>query len=235
VRYSRILLIVLAIVAWALPAVAQPAKVDTSKYKELYSTLSADERAVYERALAREWRAEMKKLAAAPRPEVLDEGDTCIPATGPSTAFPPAPISSTTVGATNNYDIATVCGTGQTLFGGTGAAADRAYAIEVDANCTITATADPTGASWDLAMYVLAAPGAACTQLPSLADGQCITMDDNGGGDITETVTWAATAGTQYFMIIDGFNTATGTFGLTFSAVGACNLVPVELLDAGVN
>ena len=61
-----------------------------------------------------------------------------------------------------------------------------------------------------------------------LADGQCVTMDDDGGGNITETVTFNATAGTQYFVIIDGFNTATGTFDLTITGTG-CNLVPVGL------
>jgi hypothetical protein len=154
------------------------------------------------------------------------QGELCT--TPSSTPVNPFNVSSTTVGAVNNYDIATVCGTGQTLFGGTGASLDVAFGVTTDANCTINVTADPTGTSWDLAAYVLQAPGAACTQLPSLADGQCITMDDDGGGNITELMSWSATAGTEYFVIIDGFNAATGTFDLTIAGTG-CNLVPVEL------
>lgn len=150
------------------------------------------------------------------------QGDTCV--APDSTSVNPFLISSTTVGATNNYDIATVCGSGQTLFGGTGASLDVAFGVVTDANCSVTVSGDPTGTSWDLALYVLQAPGAACTALPALADAQCITMDDNGGGNTTETVTFAATAGTEYYVIVDGFNTATGTFDLNISGAG-CNLV----------
>ena len=72
------------------------------------------------------------------------------------------------------------------------------------------------------------------TALPSLADGQCITMDDNGGANITETVTFNATAGTQYFVIVDGFNAATGTYDLNIAGTG-CNLVPVGLQTFSVD
>ncbi len=51
-------------------------------------------------------------------------------------------------------------------------------------------------------------------------------MDDDGASNATETVTFNAVAGTQYFVIIDGFNAATGTFDLTVTHAG-CNLVPV--------
>lgn len=208
-----------------LPAAAALAQnpVDLDSYKARYPTATPAERSALDKALAAEYAAVSAGWAAVRGPV---ENDVCVPAD--PAPVNPFTISSTTVGATNNYDIATVCGTGQTLFGGTGASLDIAYGVVTDQNCSVTVNADPTGTSWDLALYVLAAPGAACTQLPALADGQCITMDDNGGGDVTETVTFNATAGTQYFVIVDGFNTATGTYNLSITGTG-CNLVPVGL------
>jgi hypothetical protein len=220
--------LVLMMALTSIPALAQ-STLDLSRYKELYPRLSSSERAAYDRALA----ADLSAARAQSQPILGPvQGDLC---TAPnSTPVNPFIVSSTTVGATNNYDIATVCGTGQTLFAGTGAALEVAFGVVTDANCTVTVNADPTGTSWDLAVYVLQAPGAACTQLPTLADGQCITMDDSGGGGVTEVVSWPATAGTEYFVIIDGFNAATGTFDLNISGAG-CNLVPVELQGFSVD
>jgi hypothetical protein len=204
-------------------------QVDLETFKARYSSMSATEIAAHEAALAKALQAAQSSWA---RPKGPVQGDLC---TAPSpTPVNPFTVSSTTVGATNNYDIATTCGVTQTLFAGTGAALDVAFGVVADANCSITAVADPTGTNWDLALYVLQAPGAACTQLPALADAQCTTMDDDGASNTTETVTWAATAGTEYFVIVDGFNAATGTFDLTITGTG-CNLVPVELQNFSVD
>lgn len=219
----RVNLLALAAASVLLLPVAANAQDISTTYKLRYSAANAVERAELDKALAAEFAAKSSQWV---RPNGPVQGDTCV---APSpTPVNPFTVSSTTVGATNNYDIATVCGTGQTLFGGTGAALDVAFGVTTDQDCAVTVNADPTGTSWDLALYVLQAPGAACTQLPSLADPQCITMDDDGGGNITETVTFNATANTNYFVIIDGFNAATGTFDLTITGTG-CNLVPVGL------
>lgn len=218
---TTVLASVLALGIAALPAAAQT--VDLSTFKARYSSMNSAERAAHEQALAAEY-ARVSATWNTERGPV--QGDLCT-APGPG-AVDPFVVSSTTVGAANNYDIATVCGTGQTLFGGTGASLDVAFGVITDGNCTVNVTADPTGTNWDLSVFVLQAPGAACTQLPALADGQCITMDDNGGSNITELVSWAATAGTEYYVIIDGFNATTGSFDLTIDGDG-CNLVPVEL------
>lgn len=209
-------------------SVAQNA-VNLETYKTRYGTMTVAERDAHDSALAKQWQAAQPLWA---RPKGPVQGDVC---TTPSPApVNPFVVSSTTVGATNNYDIATTCGVTQTLFGGTGASLDVAFGVTTDVDCAVTVNADPTGANWDLALFVLQAPGAACTQLPSFADGQCITMDDDGGSNITESASWNATAGTQYFVIIDGFNAATGTFDLTITGTG-CNLVPVELQQFSVD
>lgn len=235
---KSLFLAVLALIVAGLPAAAQTG-LDLSRYKERYATLSPAERAAYEAALAAELAAARSTWTVSGRVGVPAgvsrgpvQGDLCT-AAGPG-AVNPFNASSTTVGATNNYDIATTCGVAQTVFGGTGASLDVAFSVVTDANCTVAVSADPTGTNWDLALYVLQAPGAACTQLPSLADGQCITMDDDGASNTTEAASWSATQGTEYFVIIDGFNAATGTFDLTITGTG-CNLVPVELQNFSID
>ncbi|WP_440222945.1 hypothetical protein ACQQ2N_17980 [Dokdonella sp. MW10] len=222
---------VTAVLAIACPAASGWAQstLTLDDYKSLHPRLSNEERAAYDKALAEQYAVESKDWE---RPKGPVEGDLCtMPAPAPVNPFT---ISSTTVGATNNYDIGTTCGTGQTLFGGTGASLDLAYGVVTDSDCSVTVSADPTGTSWDLALYVLQAPAAACTQLPTLADAQCVTMDDDGGGNVTETVTFNAVAGTPYFVIVDGFNAAVGTFDLTITGTG-CNLVPVGLQSFSVD
>jgi hypothetical protein len=213
----------LALLAACFSCAAAAQGVNLNNYKSQYPTASAAERTALDKALA----AEFSSVSSTwQRPKGPVEGDVC---TAPSpTPVNPFTISSTTVGRTNDYDIATTCGVAQTVFGGTGASLDVAYGVVTDADCSVTVSADPTGTNWDLALYVLQAPGAACTTLPALADPQCITMDDDGASNTTETVTFNATANTQYFVIIDGFNAATGTFDLTVTGTG-CNLVPVGL------
>jgi hypothetical protein len=215
--------IVLGLLALAASA-ATAQQLDLGRYKELYPSLSAAERARYERALAEEARA---VAASTPAPLTPVAGDLCTPPT-PTPEVLPYNFSGTTVGFANNYDIATNCGNGQTVFAGTGAALDVAYGITTSANCTLTVTGDPTGANWDMAIYVLQAPAAACTQLPALADPQCVGMDDDGGSNVTEVINFAATGGTEYFLVVDGFNAATGTFDISITGTG-CTLVPVEL------
>lgn len=223
--------IVLASTLALLPCAAALAQnpVDLTTYKARYPQASATERNALDQALATEYAS---VSATWPAPHGPVQGDQCTPAS--PTPVNPFTVSSTTQGATNDYDIATTCGVAQTLFGGTGASLDVAYGVVTDQNCSVTVSADPTGTNWDLALYVLQAPGAACTTLPALADPQCITMDDDGASNTTETVTFNATAGTQYFVIVDGFNAATGTFDLTITGTG-CNLVPVGLQKFSVD
>lgn len=217
----------LALLPGAAALAQNPVNLDS--YKASYPTATPALRSALDQALAAQYSA---VSATWPVPNGPVEGDLCTPAS--PAPVNPFTVSSTTLGATNNYDIATTCGVGQTLFGGTGGSLDVAYGVVTDTNCNVTVNADPTGTNWDLAVYVLAAPGAACTQLPALADGQCVTMDDDGGSNITETVSFAATAGTQYFVIVDGFNAAAGTFDLTITGTG-CNLVPVTLQNFSVD
>lgn len=128
------------------------------------STQMDQRRTAHDEALPRQ-QATQNSIPPTPRGPV--EGDLCVmPSASPINPFT---TSSTTVGATNHYDIGTTCGTGQTLFPLTGASLDLAYGVMTDRDCTVTVVADPTGANWDLALYVLQAPFGSCILLPALA------------------------------------------------------------------
>lgn len=170
--------------------------------------------------------------------------DICTAATHEIASLPYGPIADTTVGATDNFDLptdvtaptctaASACtGAGPAgslprgaIYAGTGTGPDRAWRIRTNANCDLTITMDPTEA--DLALIVYQAN---CSS--SLAD--CACVDDTGVGGVAESVLLSAVAGTDYFIVVDGYSTGgtlpgpSGPYTLQVTGSG-CSLVPVEL------
>jgi hypothetical protein len=172
--------------------------------------------------------------------------DTCPAATPESATLPYGPVADTTIGLTNDYQPATsptlTCsaptpctgrptGRGE-VYVGTGWGPDKAYKIRTDANCTLTIDLNPTdtGANADdLSLLVFQTQ---CTD--DLVN--CACASDNGfpsnpdpNGN-TEGVVLDAVAGTDYFIVIDGYSTAEAppgdagpyTLGITGSG---CNLI----------
>lgn len=143
-------------------------------------------------------------------------GDTCTAATLEVSGIP-FMDSSTTVGETDDYVY------GLTCFGFnemSGIGPDLAYRIRTDLTCDITVEVDPLAN--DLALFVLTDCDNAAT---------CVGGDDSNGSGFPEQVSFTATAGTEYFIVVDGFNGASDAFDLTVtedSSTG-CQLVPVEL------
>jgi hypothetical protein len=202
--------------------------------KAIADTMNADELAAYKQLLAERVNARILDAPRAP-------ADTCTAATFELGSLPYAPAADTTVGAVDNFDLpadttAPTCAassactgapTGQgNIYAGTGTAPDRAYRIQTDANCSLTITADPT-TSWDLSLIVYQT-----TCSSSLADCNCV--DDTGVAGDAESVTLSAIAGTNYFVVIDGYSAGStppgpsGPYNLSITGSG-CNLVPVEL------
>jgi hypothetical protein len=181
-----------------------------------------------------------------PSPTVITQtpADICSAATPEiDPVLPYGPVPDTTVGATDNFDLPTdtaapTCtastncnGDGSagslprgSIYTGTGTAPDRAWRIRTSANCNLTITMDPTGAQ-DLALIVYQAN---CSS--SLAD--CACVDDTDTGGVAESVTLGAVAGTDYFIVVDGYSTGgpppSGPYTLHVAGAG-CALVPVEL------
>ncbi len=151
------------------------------------------------------------------------------------------PFNDTTVGGVDDYDLpadttAPTCAAASTCTGagpagslprgavytGTGTGPDRAFAIRSSTACTMTITMDPTGAE-DMALI---AYQSACSS--ALSD--CACVDDTGVGGGAESVTLDMAAGTDYFVVADGYSSGAtppgpaGAYTMTFNGPG-CTLV----------
>jgi hypothetical protein len=207
--------------------------------KAIADTMTPEELAAYKVRLAENYSHLPPPSAVLPK----TPNDVCTGATHEIGALPFGPTADTTVGATNNFDLphdetdptctaATTCTGGGlptslprgAIYTGTGTAPDRAWRIRTNVNCNLTITMDPTGAQ-DLALIVYQAN---CSS--SLAD--CACVDDTGIGGTAESVTLSAVAGTDYFIVVDGYSAGgvppSGPYTLQVAGAG-CALVPVEL------
>lgn len=180
----------------------------------------------------------------------LTSGDTCPSATFEVQALP-FNNSSTTVGLVDDYKLppdttaptctaSTTCtGTGAaaslprgSIYTGTGTGPDRAYRIRTSANCTLSVAMTPTGGQ-DLGLITYQSQ---CSN--SLADCDCVS--DQGVANVTETISMNAIAGTDYFVVVDGYSTSgvapgpSGPFNLAITGTG-CTLTPVELQNFGID
>jgi hypothetical protein len=210
----------------------------------LAETMTAGELQAYKERVARS--LALRPRAAARRPSnPTAPGDACPPATYELAAWPFV-MPGSTLGAADDYDLPadtasptctapTACtGDGPVgslprgaIYTGTGTGPDGAYKIRVPADCLMTITATPTSA-WDLALIVYEAT---CSSV--LAD--CVCVDDTGLAGAAESVAVSALAGTDYFVLIDGYSTGatppgpSGPYTLGITTSGGCILVPVEL------
>lgn len=230
-------------------ALAQQGGIDEVKVKKaIADQMTPEELTAYKARLAAQLRINRVQSSLTGLVAPL-AADTCTDATPEISTLPYGPVADTTVGQIDNYDLppdtsaptctaSTNCtgapaGRGN-IYTGTGTAPDRAYRIRTDVDCTLNITMDPTGAQ-DLALIVYQA---ACSN--NLAD--CVCVDDTGVGGVAESVSLDAIAGTDYFIVIDGYSTGaappgpSGPFTLTVSETTAtgCILTPVELQNFSV-
>ena len=64
---------------------------------------------------------------------------------------------------------------------------------------------EPCGSSFDTVLYVSTTCG-----------NSAITCSDDSCGT-QSSVTWSTTAGTTYYLVVDGYNTASGTYTLNIT------------------
>ncbi|MBX3396098.1 MAG: hypothetical protein KF841_12100 [Phycisphaerae bacterium] len=136
-------------------------------------------------------------------------------------------LSGSNIGAGNNYD--------PTAAGCTGYAAtgpDVVYSFTPTADTVMTVTMTPTAVSFDGSMYVVTD----CFDIL----GTCVAGSDNFPA-LVEQVTFAATTGITYYIIVDAFSGTGGTFDLVIECDnsgggaccapnGVCTVVPSGLL-----
>ncbi len=214
--FSR-LACLLAIVALLLTSPLAAQDIDWDQVKLTWHSLTPSERAAYQ---------EMMPAAKAPAGTATILGQKVLPINrapadmcpGTTNEVGAVPYSSggDTTALSADYDIAGIGGVCDTTFNSS--ANDEAWRVQVDVTCDVNALID---GAHDEVIYVVTD----CTNLA----GTCIASQDNGGTG--EDITFTATAGTDYFLIADGWNTAAGAYTLDIIEVTAtgCSLVPVEL------
>lgn len=194
--------------AFGFAGVAQSA--GNEDLKAIWSSLTPEEQAAYEKA-GRE------RAAALPAPAVLAPGETCATATLEISTLP-FNDADTTVGHVDDFVYGAACGG---FNGSSGVGPDIAYVVQTDITCSVTVNMDP--AAGDLALWVVT----------NCADpvGGCVGGDDSGGNGTLESVSFAATAGVDHFIVVDGFGGAADAFTLNIveTTQTGCALVPVEL------
>jgi len=222
----------------ALPLRAEE-NADTSSIlvkKKIADTMTPEQLQAYKERIARNL-ASRRRALVLPRtggPET--PADTCPAATPESGTLPYNPPADTTVGATDDYNITGACTASSTpcvgggppggpvrgmTYLGTGLGPDRAYHIKTDANCDLTITMTPQ-TSVDLALMVFQPT---CQN----AGSGCLCIDDTAIGGGFEEVLLSAVAGTDYFIVVDGYSPeggplAAGPFTLSIAGNG-CSLV----------
>lgn len=145
--------------------------------------------------------------------------DACNAAAFRNDSLPVSSIDDTT-GATDdvNLDETGSCAGGGTQFFGTGTGPDHIYGVRVDKDCDLQIQLQATG-NIDLALYLLTSCGD--------VSGSCLDVNDTAGLGGLEELGLSATAGTDYFVIVDGNQGGAGPYELTISETTAtgCRLV----------
>jgi uncharacterized repeat protein (TIGR01451 family) len=231
-------------------ATAHAMTADEVKVKQaIADTMTPEELAAYKERVAAYF------TQHPPNPSVIfnSPGDICTAATYETGSLPYGPIADTTVGAADNFDlngpsqdasaptciaaptctggVASSSGPRGAIFTGTGTGPDRAWKIRTNTNCTLTITMDPTGGE-DLGLIVYQPT---CSSLLS----DCACVDDTGAGGVAESVTLDAVAGTDYFIVVDGYSLGaippgpSGPYTLQVTGAG-CNLVSPPPADLAI-
>jgi len=154
-------------------------------------------------------------ILSASAPLMATPGDTCAAATFELGLLPFSDID-TTAGRDDTNSYSGPCADLSTGTPGSSAVgADLYYRIRPSGSCTLQVSVNPTGPE-NLGLYI-------ASDCAPLSAANCITMDDNGGGGVTEIVTFAATAGTDYYILMDGNSSDEGTISMAVSsASGNC-------------
>lgn len=192
--------------------------VNWSQVKTVWHTLTASEQAEYMELYDEYLEANQGQIGSTPAATILGKSVMPSPRAASDTcgmgyeigALPYADTNATT-GFVDDYQLLGDCG-GATSEPYTGE--DLTYLVQVDQTCDLFATI--TNDDYDSALYVLTDCGAQT----------CVA-----GGDDPEDLTFTATAGTDYWVVVDGWSGQDGNYDLTISESTAtgCLLVPVEL------
>ncbi len=195
------------------------AEVDWPEVKKIWHTLTAAEQAAYQEMMPApaQGMGRVNILGTLVEPVVRTPGDTCGAATNEVSALPFAGAGDTTA-LVNDYDVATsvTCSTG---FDSN--SPDDTYLVQVDQTCDVFVSATSPIAGHDVVLWAVTD----CAD----ADNTCVGSADTGN---PEEFGFTATAGTDYWVIVDGWNGGVGDYTLDITettATGCMLVVPVKL------
>lgn len=121
----------------------------------------------------------------------------------------------------NQYDLNSCAGQpGASLLPASGQATDQVVKIQVEAACTATVTVvgSFSGANQsDPVVYAATTCPIADPGVTNFLDSSCLAAADATGALGTETITFAAQPGIDYFLYFDGFLAAQGPYDVTIS------------------
>jgi hypothetical protein len=116
----------------------------------------------------------------------------------------------------NQYDLNACVGQpGASLLPASGQSTDQVVKIRVEAACTATVTVNGgfSGANQsDPVVYAASQCPVAAPNVTSFLDDACLAAADATGALGTETISFAAQPGTDYFLYFDGFLAAQGPY-----------------------
>lgn len=194
--------------------------VNWHQLKVMWNTLTASEQAAY-MDLYNEYmettnggNITVTALGVDLKGAIRTPGDTCGDTTLEVSALPYADSGDNTA-LVNDYDIDTNV-TCNTTFNSTGT--EVVYQVQVDQTCDLT-VAESQGA-YDVVLWAVTD----CADV----DNTCVASSDGGN---PEAFTFTATAGVDYWIMVDGWNGQNGAYTLdvTEATATGCMLVPVEL------
>jgi hypothetical protein len=194
--------------------------VDWHQRKVVWNTLTSSEQAaymdLYEHYLAanKDQATQVTALGVPLKGQVRTPGDDCGTATNEISVFPYSDSGDTTA-LVNDYDVLSSV-TCNTAFDSNGP--DMVYQIQVDQDCDLTVT--ESADTHDVVLWAVTD----CADV----DNTCIGSSDSGN---PESFTFFASAGTDYWLIVDGWNGESGPYTLDITDTNGigCSLVPVEL------
>ena len=192
----------------ALFVMADPvagADIDWEEVKSVWHTLTPEEQEIYRAQMPEEWSQASQRFGGGL------PGDTC-EMTVPVTLLPFSDSGDNSALA-DDYDIDTsnTCNTG---FNSSGT--EIVYSVICDATTDVTVT--ETFGTYDVVLWAVTD----CSD----ADNTCVGSSDSGN---PESITFTATAGTEYFVMVDGWNGQGGIYTLDLTSTAPCICIPVEL------
>jgi len=202
-------------VAMASQGRAVPEDVDWAHVKTIWDTLSAEERANYDRLA-------QVLLKTSPRDSWPEKtpGEGCLEAEFEISSLPFLDRRSTEghLGALALSAFG-ACAGGGGQFSATGFGPDLIYKVKTDIDCELSVSMSPL-TDEDLSLYVIVENFENAVIPCQFPARDCVRVNDLGGRGVTETVEFTAERSETYYIWVDGYAGDSGPYRLSITEIG---------------